>query len=60
MVFPPSVPSRYRFTACILSFEENFHYMKVKHVLKFVSFETLHRRIEDSFYLKIYENKNYL
>ncbi len=34
--------------------------MKVIHVLKFVSFETLHRRIEDSFYLKMHENKNYL
>lgn len=41
-------------------YKTNFHYMKVKHVLKFVSFETLHRHIEDPFYLKMYENKNYL
>ncbi|WP_218926574.1 hypothetical protein, partial [Bacillus thuringiensis] len=37
MVFPPSVPSRYRFTACILSFEENLAIKNAPPIVNYVS-----------------------
>ncbi|MEB9793150.1 hypothetical protein P4K24_28970, partial [Bacillus cereus] len=37
MVFPPSVPSRYRFTACILSFEENLAIKNAPPIVSYVS-----------------------
>ncbi|WP_232539642.1 hypothetical protein, partial [Bacillus toyonensis] len=35
--FPPSVPSRYRFTACILSFEENLAIKNAPPIVNYVS-----------------------
>ncbi|MEW4215853.1 hypothetical protein Q0N59_17515, partial [Bacillus thuringiensis] len=35
--FPPSVPSRYRFTACILSFEENLAIKNAPPIVSYVS-----------------------
>ncbi|MDF9450008.1 hypothetical protein, partial [Bacillus toyonensis] len=35
--FPPSVPSRYRFTACILSFEENLAIKNAPPIVNHVS-----------------------
>ncbi|MEB9242687.1 hypothetical protein P4H73_21660, partial [Bacillus cereus] len=34
---PPSVPSRYRFTACILSFEENLAIKNAPPIVNYVS-----------------------
>ncbi|MGX5674068.1 hypothetical protein, partial [Bacillus toyonensis] len=34
---PPSVPSRYRFTACILSFEENLAIKSAPPIVNYVS-----------------------
>ena len=35
--FPSSVPSRYRFTACILSFEENLTIKNAPPIVNYVS-----------------------
>ncbi len=35
--FPPSVASRYRFTACILSFEENLTMKNAPPIVNYVS-----------------------
>ncbi|MGX5529524.1 hypothetical protein, partial [Bacillus toyonensis] len=43
---PPSVPSRYRFTACILSFEENLAIKNAPPIVNYVSnnWGALHNR----------------